>query len=129
MRSTSEYYSHSQYSTGTNLNTDLLSQNYSGNIVYLLPFGIRISSELTLQINGRQGNLPGTSIANWNASVYRALFRSNQGEIRLSGFDLLNRNKGFYQMTGTNYIETRENAVLQRYFMLSFRYNFRVNKI
>ncbi|MDP4262044.1 MAG: hypothetical protein Q8941_05885, partial [Bacteroidota bacterium] len=67
------------------------------------------------------------TIATWNASVFRFIFRNNKGEIRLSGFDLLNRNKGFSQTTGDNYIETRENTVLQRYFVLSLRYNFRVN--
>jgi hypothetical protein len=61
--------------------------------------------------------------------VYRTFLRNNQGEIRFAGFDLLNRNKGFSQTTGTNYIETRENAVLKRYFMLSLKYNFRVNKL
>jgi len=120
-------YSRYHYSIGTNLNTELLSQNYTANTAYILPFSIRVSSDLTLQINGRQGNLPGTTIATWNASVYRTLFRNNKGEIRFTGYDLLNRNKGFSQSTGANFIETRENTILQRYFLLSLRYNFRVN--
>jgi hypothetical protein len=122
-------YNCSNYSIGNNLNTELLSQNYSGNITYVLPLSIRISSDFNLQINGKQGNLPGTTIVSWNASLFKNIFRNNRGEIRLSGFDLLNRNKGFSQNTGDNYIETRENAVIQRYFLLSLRYNFRVNII
>jgi Outer membrane protein beta-barrel family/Carboxypeptidase regulatory-like domain len=120
-------YSHSHYSIGANLNTELFSQIYSANITYRMPFSIRVSSDLAFQINGKQGNLPGRTIATLNASVYRNIFRNNKGEIRLSGFDLLNRNTGFSQTTGSNYIETRENTVLQRYFVLSLRYNFRVN--
>jgi hypothetical protein len=120
-------YTRSHYSIGTNLNTELFSQNYTGNITYKMPFSIRVSSDFIVQVNGQQGNLPGNTIVTWNASVYRTLFRNNQGEIRLSGFDLFNRNRGFSQTTGDNYIETRENTVLQRYFILSLRYNFRVN--
>jgi len=117
-------YSRSHYSIGTNLRTELFSQNYTASIAYILPLSIRVSSDLTVQINGRQGGLPGTTIATWDVSVYRSLLRNNKGEIRLTGYDLLNRNKGLSQATGTNYIETRENTVLQRYFLLSLRYNF-----
>jgi len=120
-------YTHSQYSIGTNLNTDLLSQNYVANITYKMPWSIYVSSDFNLQLNGKQGNLPGTTIAGWNASMYRNIFRNKKGEIRIAGFDLLNKNKGFSQSSGGNYIETRENTVLKRYFVLSLRYNFRVS--
>jgi hypothetical protein len=122
-------YTRSKYSIGTNLNTEFLSQNYGANINYTLPLSIHVTSDFALQINGKQGTLPGTTIASWNAAMYRTFLRNNQGEIRFSVFDILNRNKGYSQTIGTNYIETRENAVLKRYFMVSFRYNFRVNKI
>ncbi|MDP4264521.1 MAG: outer membrane beta-barrel protein, partial [Bacteroidota bacterium] len=100
-------YNRSNYSIGNNLNTELVSQNYAANITYMLPLGIRVSSDFTVLVDGKQGNLPGRTIATWNASVFRFIFRNNKGEIRLSGFDLLNRNKGFSQTTGDNYIETR----------------------
>jgi len=91
-------YNRSHYSIGDNLNTELFSQNYSGNITYVLPLSIRISSDFNWQINGRQGNLPGTTIAILNASLFKNIFRNNRGEIRLSGFDLLNRNKGLVRI-------------------------------
>lgn len=122
-------YTRSRYSIGANLNTDFLSQHYAANITWTMPLRIRLSSDITIQLNGRQANLPGNTNTAWNASVYRNLFKDNKGEIRVSVFDLLNRNKGFSQAIGSNYIETRESAVLRRYFVLSLRYNFRVSRI
>jgi hypothetical protein len=93
----------------------------------VLPLSIRLSTNFNINIIGKQGNLPGRTIATWNASAFRNIFRSNKGEIRISAFDLLNRNSGFSQIIGDNFIETRENNVLQRYFTISFRYNFRMS--
>ncbi len=118
-------YNHSHYSIGTDLNTGLFTQKYSANIVYMLPCKIRATSDFIFQMSSKQGNLPGTSVVVWNASLLMNIFRNNQGEIGLSGSDLLKTNKGISQAADANYIETRENAVLQRYFMLSLRYNFR----
>jgi Outer membrane protein beta-barrel family len=117
-------YNHSHYSIGGNLNTELISQNYSSDITYLLCSTMRVSTDFIVRVNGAQGNLPGRTIPTWNAAIYRNILK-NKAEIRLTGYDLLNQNKGFYQVTGDNYIETRESGVLKRYFLLSFRYNFR----
>lgn len=120
-------YSRSWYSIEENLNTELFSQHYSANITYTLLFSIRVSSDFSVQITGKQGSLPGITITTWNASVYRNIFRDNKGEIRFSAFDLLNRNTAFRPSAGNNYIETQESNVLRRYFILSLRYNFRAN--
>lgn len=118
-------YNRSRYSIGDDLNTALFSHVYSANFTYNLPWRIYFSSDLNLQVYGAQGNLPGRTVAMLNASIYKTLW-SNKAEIRFSGYDLLNRNTGFSQSTVDNYIETRESAVMQRYFTLRFRYNFRM---
>lgn len=123
--SASVNYSRSNYSIGSDLNTKLFLHNYSMNVTYVLPFSIRVSSDLAVQINGKQGNLPGRTITSWNASVFRNIFRNSKGEISLSAFDLLNRNAGFNRSASGNYIETRESNVVRRYFILNLRYNFR----
>jgi hypothetical protein len=71
----------------------------------------------------------GTQAAVWNAAVMKRLFKNQAGEIKLSSFDILSKNNNFFQITGDNYIETTEREVLKRVFALSFRYNFRINRL
>lgn len=61
----------------------------------------------------------------WNAAVGKKLFKKNQGEIKLTAFDLLKQNNSIQRNVEGNYIEDIETDVLQQYFMLVFTYNIR----
>jgi len=57
----------------------------------------------------------------WEASLSKYIM-NKKGEIKVSAFDILNKNTGIQQNIDLNYIEfTRVNS-LARYFMLSFTY-------
>lgn len=118
-------YRRSEYSIGANLQTEVLSQIYNSNITYTLFWRIRISSDFSLQADGKQGSLPARTLALWNASLYRDIFKNKMGQFGFSAFDLLNNNNGFNRTLGDNYIETTQNQVLKRNYTLSLRYNFR----
>lgn len=61
----------------------------------------------------------------WNLAVGKKLFKKQNGDIRLSVFDLLGQNKGFSQNVGVEFTEEVQSQVLQRYYMITFTYNIR----
>lgn len=61
----------------------------------------------------------------WNAAVTLLMLKGDVGMLKLSVFDILNRNNGFYRFTGQNQITDQRTNVLQRYGALSFTYNIR----
>lgn len=61
----------------------------------------------------------------WNASVGLDVFKSRQGTIQLSVYDLLNQNISVQRTVGATYTEDTQTIILHRYFMLKFIYNLR----
>ncbi|MDQ3277039.1 MAG: outer membrane beta-barrel protein [Bacteroidota bacterium] len=61
----------------------------------------------------------------WNAAVTLLMLKDDVGMLKLSVFDILNRNNGFYRFTSQNQITDQQTNVLQRYTALSFTYNIR----
>jgi hypothetical protein len=61
----------------------------------------------------------------WNAAIGKKFFKSRQGELKLSVFDLLKQNQSISRTI--NAIETidERNTVLQQYFMLTFTYSLK----
>ena len=57
----------------------------------------------------------------WQASISAFVMR-RKGEIKLSAFDILNRNEGIDQNVDINYIEDVRVRSLGQYYMLSFTY-------
>jgi hypothetical protein len=61
----------------------------------------------------------------WNAAVTLLMFKGDVGLLKLTVFDILNRNNGFYRYTTQNQIIDQQTNVLQRFAELSFTYNIR----
>lgn len=59
----------------------------------------------------------------WNMSLGANIMKG-KGNIKLTAYDLLDQNANVQRITTSNYIENIQNTVLERYFMLSFSYNF-----
>ena len=68
--------------------------------------------------------LPGTNVL-WNAALTLLMFKGDAGLLKLSVFDLLDRNNGYYRYANLNQVVDNQTNVLQRYGMLSFTYNIR----
>jgi hypothetical protein len=60
----------------------------------------------------------------WNLGVGKKILKDHKGELRLSVYDILNQNNSITRNVTENYVEDVENAILNRYFMLTFTYNF-----
>ena len=61
----------------------------------------------------------------WNAAVTLLMLKNDVGLLKLSVFDILDRNNGYYRTTTANQIIDNQTNVLQRYAELSFTYNVR----
>jgi hypothetical protein len=72
------------------------------------------------------GRTPGfnTSVLLVNMAIAKKMFHG-QGEIKLTGYDLLKQDKGISRLVKENYYEDTRYTVTPRFFLLSFLYNFR----
>jgi hypothetical protein len=61
----------------------------------------------------------------WNAGIGKKFLKDQNGEIKLSVFDLLKQNRSIIRNTTETYIEDVQNQVLQQYFMLTFTYKLK----
>jgi hypothetical protein len=61
----------------------------------------------------------------WNAAVTLLMMKDDVGMLKLSVFDILNRNNGYFRYTSQNNITDQRTNVLQRYAALTFTYNVR----
>lgn len=61
----------------------------------------------------------------WNAAIGKKFLKNDNGELKLSVFDLLKQNQSINRTVEANYIEDVQNQVLQQYFMLTFSYRLR----
>jgi hypothetical protein len=53
-------------------------------------------------------------------------FMDGRAELKLSCFDVLNKNNSITRSTGSTYIEDVQTKVLNQYFLLTFTYNLRM---
>lgn len=64
-------------------------------------------------------------VVRWNAGINFLFMKDDRAQLKLSVFDLLNQNKQVYRQISENQIIDDQSVALQRYFMLTFTYNFR----
>lgn len=116
-------YNKAKYSLQSSLNNNYLSQEYNASADWQLPKNFFLSTEFTYTINSQRAAGFNLKVPIWNASISKQFLKYNRGEIKLSSFDLLNRNTGVSRNASQNYIEDREVNTLRRFFLLSFTYS------
>lgn len=121
-------WNRSVYSLPGSATGSFLSQAYSTDLSYRIA-GWVVESQFHLSLQGSRNNLPSQTATVWNASVLKDVLKNRTGQLKFSVYDILNNANSFRQSAGDNYIETTETEVLQRVFVLSFVYRFRVNGI
>ncbi|HTB51377.1 MAG TPA: outer membrane beta-barrel protein [Ferruginibacter sp.] len=61
----------------------------------------------------------------WNVAFGKKFLKNQNGELKLSVFDLLNQNQSIVRTVTGTYIEDDQNLVLKQYFMLTFTYKLK----
>ncbi|MET0394143.1 MAG: outer membrane beta-barrel family protein [Chitinophagaceae bacterium] len=116
-------YTRTTYSLQSALNNTYLSQEYNTSADWQLPKNFFLSTSLVYTVNTQRAAGFNVEVPLWNASLSKQFLKYNRGEIKLSAFDLLNRNTGITRNTSQNYIEDREVNTIRRYFLLNFTYS------
>jgi hypothetical protein len=118
--------SKAKYSLQSQLNSNYLQQVYGIDMTNYLPWGLVFNNNFNYTINSGRADGYNTNVPFWNASIAKGFLKNKRAEIKLSAYDLLNRNIGISRNANQNYIEDTKYSVLQRYFLLSF--TFSLNK-
>ncbi len=112
----------------TNADNQYFNQSSRLALNYVFWRGIVINSEINHQLYTGLSEGFNQNFFLWNMSVGKKLFRKQQGEIKLSVFDLLGQNTSIARTITETYAQDVISNVLQRYFMLTFTYNLRFFK-
>ena len=113
------------YSINTSQNQKIINQNYSATFNARLIWGIYLNSDFDYRIFQNERFDFDTRIPILNLSIYKVFLKDNRGELRLSGFDIFDRNQAISQAADANSVREVATTTLAQYFMLSFTYNMR----
>lgn len=122
--------SNSSYSTientlQSNSNTTYLSQQSRLKLT-LNPYkGLVLQSEYTNTYYSGLTSAFNQSISLLNAGIGYKFLKDRQAELRLTVYDLLNQNNSVTRTNTDSYIQDSQTNVLNRYYMLTFTYNFK----
>jgi hypothetical protein len=109
----------------SSLNSTYYNQNSRAKVTYTPWKWLQLQVEYNnTYYTGLTGSL-NQNINLLNASVAYKFLKNQQAELRLYAFDILEQNNSITRTTTETYIEDAQTNILQRYFMLSFTYNFK----
>ena len=90
-----------------------------------LPWKLELSSDVTIYLRQKTEVFPeDLNRVKWNAYLGKKFSKNNQYEIKLSVCDILNQNIGFQRNANSNFISENTYTTVQRYWLLSFIWNF-----
>jgi len=112
----------------TSSDNHFYNQNSRLSLNYIFWKGIVVNTDLNHQLYAGLSEGYNQNFFLWNMSIAKKLFRKQQGEIKLSVFDLLGQNQSIQRTVSEIYSQDMRTNVLQRYFMLTFTYNLRFFK-
>ncbi|NVO21484.1 MAG: TonB-dependent receptor [Bacteroidetes bacterium] len=107
------------------LNSNYLFQIASAQFNWEFWKGFFIQNSVTYQNYQGISTKITTQYTLWTLNVGKKLFKNKAGEIKLSGYDILDQNKSLNRSVTDTYIEDSNTEVLKQYFMLTFTYNLR----
>ena len=107
------------------LNTNYVNQQSGLKLEVIFPYGITWRNQITHQIYSGYGDGFDDSFLLGSMSIGKKFLKNNRAEVSISVFDLFNQNQAISRNVTGTYIESIASNVLQRYFMLNFRYDLR----
>ncbi len=107
------------------LDNNYLVQNGGVRLNLLSKGGWVLNNDLTYQSYSGLSDGFNQDFWLWNMSVGKKFLKKQQGELRLSVFDMLNQNQSIARNVQETYIEDVQTKILQQYFMLTFTYKLR----
>lgn len=106
-------------------NTNYTNQTTGLKLDIIFPWGITWRNQVNHQLYRGYGDGFDDSFLLGIMSVGKKFLKNNRGEISISVFDLFNQNQAISRTVNSTYIESTTSNVLQRYFMVNFKYDLR----
>jgi hypothetical protein len=118
-------YSYSKTTNEVNptLNTNYLTKVFGADMTNYLPLNIVLNQSFNYAINSGRAEGFNTAVPIWNASFSKFFMKNKRAEIKMSAFDLLNKNIGISRNVSQNQIVDRSYNVISQYFLLTFTYS------
>lgn len=123
--SSNSSYSNIQNTLQTSSNTNYFSQVSKLKITTNPWKGLILQSEYSNTYYSGLTSAFNQSISLWNAAIGYKFLKNKQAELRLTVYDILNQNNSVSRTNTDSYIQDSQTNVLNRYFMLTFTYNFK----
>lgn len=123
--SSNSSYSNINNTLQSSSNTTYFSQNSKLKITLNPWKGLVLQSEYSNMYYAGLTSAFNQSISLWNAAIGYKFLKNKQAELRLTVYDLLNQNNSVARTNTDSYIQDSQTNVLNRYYMLTFTYNFK----
>lgn len=111
------------YSLQPQANTNYLQQSYGGEMTNYLPWSLVVNNQFNYVLNSGRTSGFNTQVPLWNASIAKSFLKNKRAEVKLSVYDLLNKNIGITRTANQSAIVDQRYNVLNRYFTLGFTYS------
>lgn len=111
-----------------NLNSNFINQTSRARFYWDIWKGIVLTGDLTHQYFTGLSEGFNQNFFLWNMGLAKKFLKNREAEIKFSAFDILNQNNSISRNITDIYTEDIRTVVLNRFFMLSFTYNFRTFK-
>jgi hypothetical protein len=123
--SSNSSYSNINNTLQASSNTTYFSQNSKFKITLNPWKGLVLQSDFSnMYYSGLTSNF-NQSISLWNTAVGYKFLENKKAELRFTIYDLLNKNNSVARTNTDSYIQDSQTNVLNRYYMLTFTYNFK----
>lgn len=125
MLSSTPSYNYVSNTLQTSSNSTYYNQNSRAKVTITPVKWLVFQAEYTnTYYNGLSGGY-NQNISLLNGAVAVKFFKDQSGELRFFVFDILKQNNSIQRNTTQTYIEDTQTNILQRYYMLTFTYNFK----
>jgi hypothetical protein len=111
------------YSASSAFNQSFINQRYFVDLSIFPNKNWAVNSGLDYQVFPPEPFGTSQQIPIWKAGITRYVLKNRKGQIKLTAYDLLNKNVGISRTSRFNYIEEVRTHNLARYFMVSFAYS------
>lgn len=109
-------------------NTPYSTQNYSARVLWRIPLGFTIETDVDYNINGQRADGYNISYLIWNAELSKSFLKTENLVLSVIGKDMLNQNINAQRIVTGNMVTDNRTKIISRYFLLKLTYRFNNNK-
>lgn len=109
-------------------NRNTTTYNLKHFVLWRLPYDFSIQSRLNFTYYSGYGDDFKKSEVLWNASIDKKFLKKKKGTLKLQFYDILNDKNNIQRHVSGNYMSDSRSNSVNRYFMMSFSYQFNIIK-